>query len=65
MSGKSDVVKGRLEEAVGALTDNDNLRKKGKTDQVVGKVKEGIEKVGQKIEKDVRKVMDKIDGVTP
>lgn len=40
MSGKAEVLKGRVEEAAGALTDNDNLRNKGKADQAVGKAKQ-------------------------
>ena len=40
MSGKTDELKGRVEEAVGALTDNDNLRDKGKADQAVGKAQQ-------------------------
>ena len=39
MGGKTDVVKGRIKEAAGALTGNDKLRVEGKTDQVVGKTK--------------------------
>jgi uncharacterized protein YjbJ (UPF0337 family) len=38
MGGKIDVVKGRIEEAAGALTGNEKLREKGKADQAVGKV---------------------------
>ena len=37
MGGKTDVVKGRIKEAAGALTGNDKLRAEGRTDQVVGK----------------------------
>ncbi len=40
MSGKTEVLKGRVEEAAGALTDNDNLRNQGKADQAVGKAKQ-------------------------
>lgn len=40
MSGKTDEVKGRIKEAAGALTNNDNLRKEGKNDQTVGKAKQ-------------------------
>ena len=36
MGGKTDVMKGRIEQAAGALIGNDNLREKGKTDQAVG-----------------------------
>ena len=50
MSGKTDVVKGRLEEAAGALTGNDELRAEGKTDQAVGKVKQIAEKAVDKAE---------------
>jgi len=45
MSGKTDVVKGRFKEAAGALTANDELRAKGKTDQAVDKVEQAVKKV--------------------
>jgi len=44
MSGKTDVVKGRIKEAAGALTGNDKLRAKGKADQAVGKAKQAVQK---------------------
>ena len=40
MSGKTDVIKGRIKEAAGALTGNDTLRAEGQTDQTVGEVKQ-------------------------
>lgn len=40
MGGKTDVLKGRIKEAAGALTDNNDLRDEGKTDQIVGKAKQ-------------------------
>ena len=43
MSGKTDVVKGRIKEAAGALTGNDKLREEGKTDQAVGKAKQAVQ----------------------
>jgi uncharacterized protein YjbJ (UPF0337 family) len=58
MSGKTDVVKGRLKEAAGALTGNDELRAEGKTDQVVGKVKQVAEKAVDKVEQTVKKVRE-------
>jgi uncharacterized protein YjbJ (UPF0337 family) len=55
MSGKTDVAKGRLKEAAGALTDNNKLRQEGKTDQAVGKVKQlatkAVDRVGQAVKK--------------
>ncbi len=58
MGGKTDVVKGRLEEAAGALTGNDKLRADGKTDQAVGKVKQIAEKAVDKVEQAVKKMRE-------
>jgi uncharacterized protein YjbJ (UPF0337 family) len=58
MSGKTDVVKGRIEEAAGALTGNDELRADGKTDQAIGKVKQIAEKAVDKVEQVVKKVRE-------
>ncbi|MDB5338723.1 MAG: CsbD-like protein [Planctomycetaceae bacterium] len=49
MSGTSDEIKGRIKEAAGAITDDDKLRREGKMDQAVGKVKQSIEKVIDKV----------------
>jgi len=58
MSGKTDVVKGRIKEAAGALTGNDELRAEGKTDQAIGKVKEVAEKAVNKVKEAVKKVRE-------
>jgi len=58
MSGKTDVVKGRIKEAAGALTGNDELRAGGKTDQATGKVKQIAEKAVEKVEEAVKKARD-------
>ena len=50
-SGTTDKAKGRVKEAVGALTGDDKLRRKGKTDQAVGKAKDTAEKVVDKAKK--------------
>ena len=44
MKGSTKVVKGRIEEAAGALTGNDRLRAKGQTDEAVGHVKQTAER---------------------
>jgi len=49
MSGATDQAKGRLKEAAGAITDDDQLRKEGKLDQAAGKVKDAAEKVVDKV----------------
>ena len=59
MSGKTDVVKGRIKEAAGALTGNDKLRAEGKTDQAVGKAKQTAQKVVDKVKKAVDKVIER------
>jgi uncharacterized protein YjbJ (UPF0337 family) len=58
MSGKTDVVKGRIKEAAGAVIGNDKLRAEGKTDQAIGNVKQIAEKVVDKVEQTVKKVRE-------
>ncbi len=59
MSGKTDIIKGRIKEAAGALTGNDKLRDEGKADQVVGKVKEVVHDVVETVTDAVKKVAQK------
>jgi len=59
MGGKTDVVKGRIKEAAGALTGNDKLREEDRTDQAVGKVKQGVQKAADKVQDAVEAVVDK------
>jgi uncharacterized protein YjbJ (UPF0337 family) len=58
MGGKTDEVKGRIKEAAGVLTGNDNLRAEGKTDQAVGEVKQVAERVVDKVKKAIHKTVD-------
>jgi uncharacterized protein YjbJ (UPF0337 family) len=60
MSGKADELKGRVKEAAGAVTDDDELRREGKVDQAAGKTKQAVEKVVDKA-KDVLKGNDRRD----
>ena len=48
-SGKSDELKGRVKEAAGALTGDTKLKREGKADQAVGKIKQNVEKVIDKV----------------
>ena len=59
MKGSTEVVKGRIEEAAGALTGNDRLRARGQTDQAVGQVKQAAEKGVRQVKESVRKIVDK------
>jgi uncharacterized protein YjbJ (UPF0337 family) len=54
MSGKADELKGRVKEAAGAITDNDQLRREGKIDQAAGKTKQAVEKVVDKVKAAVK-----------
>ena len=56
MSGEADKAKGRIKQAAGDLTDNDELRREGKADEAAGKVKDtvndAVDKVKDKIDRD-------------
>ena len=56
MGGKTDVVKGRIKEAAGALTGNDELREEGKTDQAVGKAEQAVQKTADAVKEAVKQV---------
>jgi len=43
-----DDAKGRLKEAAGDLTGDDDLKREGKVDKATGAVKEGVEKASDK-----------------
>jgi uncharacterized protein YjbJ (UPF0337 family) len=45
----TDDLKGRAKEAVGDLTDNDDMKREGKLDQASGKVKDTVDDVKDKI----------------
>jgi uncharacterized protein YjbJ (UPF0337 family) len=57
MTGKTDVVKGRIKEAAGALTGNDKLRAEGKTDEAVGETKQAVQKAADTVKAAVKKVV--------
>lgn len=60
MSGRTDVVKGRIKEAAGVLTGNDKLRAEGRTDQAVGRARQAAREVAGKVKKAAAKVVDRI-----
>ena len=65
MGGKTDVVKGRIEEAVGVLIGNEKLRQKGETDQAVGQAKQTAEKGVDQAKHAARKAVDEAKDVAP
>jgi len=60
MGSNVDDAKGRVKEAAGDLTDNDRLKREGKTDQAGAKVKEFVDDVKEKVEDVVDDVKDKL-----
>jgi uncharacterized protein YjbJ (UPF0337 family) len=57
MGGKTDEVKGRIKEAAGALTGNNELREEGKTDQAVGKAEQAVQKTADVVKEAVKQVV--------
>ena len=49
MSANKDEMKGRAKEAVGDLTDDEDLQREGKVDKVVGTVKDKIDDAADKV----------------
>jgi len=58
--GAVDKAKGRIKEAAGAITDDDELREEGKIDQAVGKVKDAAGKVVDKVRDAIKDARDRI-----
>jgi uncharacterized protein YjbJ (UPF0337 family) len=60
MDINTDQAKGRAKEAVGALTDDDKLKREGKVDQAAGDAKQFVQDVADKAEDLVDKVKDAV-----
>ncbi len=55
MDGSMDEAKGRVKEAAGDLTDDDDLKREGKADKLSGKVKDVVDDVKDRITGDDRR----------
>jgi len=55
-----DEAKGRIKEAAGDLTNNDDLKREGRADQIGANVKDAAKKVADKASDAVDKVKDKL-----
>ena len=60
MESKKDDIKGRVKEATGDLTDDDDLKREGKTDRAAGSVKDKLERAKDKGEEFVDKAKDRL-----
>lgn len=61
MDTNSDNIKGRIKEAAGALTDDDDLKREGKADQTGARVKETVDNAADKAKDAVDAVKRKVD----
>jgi uncharacterized protein YjbJ (UPF0337 family) len=59
MEGTSDEIKGRAKQAVGDVTDNDDLKREGKADETSGKVKNKLDDAKDWVEDKVDDINDK------
>ncbi len=55
-----DQVKGKVKQAAGDLTDNEDLKKEGKADEKVGDVKESLKDIKDKADDLVDTAKDKL-----
>jgi uncharacterized protein YjbJ (UPF0337 family) len=55
-----DQAKGRIKQAAGDLTGDDELRREGKVDETAGKAKDGLDKGADKLRDAVDAVKDKL-----
>jgi uncharacterized protein YjbJ (UPF0337 family) len=60
MDPNTDDLKGRAKEAVGDLTDNDDLKREGQADRATGKAKDVIDRLGDKAKDVVDDIKDKV-----
>lgn len=60
MSGEFDQAKGRAKQAVGDLTDDEEMQREGETDEAAGKLKESIDRGKEKLDEAVDNVRDRI-----
>ena len=49
--GKYDEAKGRAKEALGDVTDDDDLKREGKVDRATGSIKDKLGKASEKVKK--------------
>ncbi len=62
MDSKLDQAKGKVKQAAGDLTGNDDLKREGKVDETSGNAKGKLEDVKDKAEDAVDAVKDKLTG---
>ena len=56
----ADDIKGRIKEAAGDLTDNEDLQREGKADQAAGKTKEFVGRAKDKVDGAIDDIKEKV-----
>jgi uncharacterized protein YjbJ (UPF0337 family) len=56
-----DQAKGRIKQAAGDLTGDEDLRREGKVDEMAGKAKDGLDKAADKLRDAVDGAKDRAD----
>lgn len=59
MSGEKDKITGRVKQAAGDLTGDDELEAEGELDEFAGKVKDAVDDVGDKVRDGIDKIREK------
>jgi uncharacterized protein YjbJ (UPF0337 family) len=52
--GQTDELRGRVKEAAGALTGDEKLKREGRADQTVGKIKQKADEIIDKVKASVK-----------
>ncbi len=59
MSGAKDKISGRVKQAAGDLTDNDDLEREGERDEAAGKAKDAVGDAKDRVEDAIDDVKDR------
>jgi len=60
MSGEADKISGRIKQAAGDLTDNEELKNEGEADETAGKAKDAIGDAQEKVNEGIDSLKDKL-----
>ena len=61
MSGETDKIGGRIKQAAGDLTDNEDLKNEGERDEAAGKVKDAVDAAKDKANDAVDSIKDALN----
>jgi uncharacterized protein YjbJ (UPF0337 family) len=61
MGENMDQAKGRVKQAAGDLTDDDDLKREGKGDELLGKAKSSLDDLRDKADDAMDSIKDKVD----